>query len=112
MVQGLKEAVRPAMDLDYPRKDGSTLRQHLDNYVKQSGIWDKRLDPPDLPRELLHLWGWFWDIVGGMGEGGFWVALDAWARRTGNDLSPWEAEVIGQLHNEYQKAMGIKMREK
>jgi hypothetical protein len=112
MVQDLKQAVKPAIDLDYPRKDGTTLREHLKSYCKQSGEWDGRLDPPDLPFELAYLWQWFWDVAGGMGEGGFWLALDAWARRTGKEIDPWEAEVMGQLHAAYQTAVGAKVREK
>ncbi len=108
----MKEAVKPAIDLDYPGKDGTTLREHLQSYCRQAKTWDDRLDPPDLPQELIHLWQWFWEVVGGMGESGFWLALDAWRRNTGNELESWEADVMAQLHAEYQKAISAKMREK
>ena len=100
------------MDLDYPSKDGTTLRDHLKNYCKQSKTWDDRLNPPDILPELAHIWGWFWEVLGGMGESGFWVALDAWARRTGTELSSWESEVMSQLHTEYQRFISKKMRER
>ena len=102
----------PQVSLDYPGKDGTTLRDHLLNISRQpKGWYDDRLNPPELPYELLYLWGWFWDVVGGMGDSGFWPTLDAWARRTGNDPDPWEAELMGQMHSEYQKAVAMKSRE-
>jgi hypothetical protein len=101
------------LDLDYPRKDGSTLRAHYQSFCEQTGVWDPRLDPPHIPEEVNYLWEWFWDIVGGKGtEEGFWSCLRAWSEMTTFRPTMWEVETLRSLHGEYQKVMSVKMRER
>ena len=98
------------MDLDYPKKDGTTLREHYTQLKQWDWIADKS---PILPAGGEYLWSWFWDIVGGKGgEEGFWVCLRAWSDMSNIRPTMWEVDVLQQLHSEYQKQVGIKMRVK
>lgn len=103
-------AIKPSVEMDYPRKDGTTLRQHYVQLGKFDWIEEKT---PEIPPEGDYLWGWFWDIIGGKGsEEGLWSCLRAWSEMTRISLSMWEVEVIKRLHNEYQHEISKKMREK
>jgi hypothetical protein len=95
--------------LDYPKKDGTTLREHYIQLKQWEWIEAKT---PEIPFGGEHLWGWFWDIVGGKGEEGFWSCLQAWSEMTGIKPSMWEVDVLQRLHGEYQKEVGKRMREK
>ena len=102
--------MKPAIDLDYPRKDGTTLRQHYTQLQQWDWIDAKT---PEIPPGGEYLWGWFWDIIGGKGaEEGFWSCLRAWSSMVGVRPTMWEVDVLQRLHGEYQKVMGQKMREK
>jgi len=99
------------VELDYPKKDGSTLREHLLSYSRQTGQWDKRLNPPDIPERFIHLWEWFWQIIEGKGDQGFWVTLQAWQETAGYRLSKWEVDLLRQMNREFDKAVSKKTRE-
>ena len=100
------------VNLDYQRKDGTTLREHLKSWCRQSGKWDERLNPPDIPQQVAYLWDWFWQIMGGRGESGFWMAVEAWCQLTSTRLAVWEVEALGRMHSEYERAMSKKIKEK
>jgi hypothetical protein len=112
MGAALADAVGPQVDLDYPRKDGSTLREHLQSWSRQSGKWDERLNPPVIPERMAYLWEWFWQIIEGRGDQGFWVTLEAWKQATGNELTWVEVDTLRQMATEYDKAVGKKIKEK
>jgi hypothetical protein len=98
------------LELDYPDKNGVTKRQHYTQLGRHDWIEDKT---PDIPPAGAILWSQFWDIVGGKGsEEGFWVCLRAWSDMAGIRPTMWEVDVLQKLHNEYQKEVGKKMREK
>ncbi len=107
----LGDAVDTVVELDYPRKDGTTLREHLESWSKQSGKQDPRLDPPRIPGVLSYLWGWFWDIIQGKGDAGWWVTLQAWQQATGNTLTGTEAEILRMIYQKYDKAVFKKLKE-
>jgi len=103
-------AIKLALDLDYPDKNGVTKRQHYTQLGQQDWIDAKT---PEIPPGGEYLWGWHWDIIGGKGaEEGFWVCLQAWSDMTNLRPSMWEVDVLQKLHGEYQKQMGIKLKEK
>lgn len=54
--------MKPILDLDYPKKDGSTLRQHYMQLKRWDWLESKT---PTIPPGGEQLWEWFWDIVGG-----------------------------------------------
>jgi hypothetical protein len=103
-------AIKPILYLDYPRKDGSTLRQHY-TQIKQ---WDWiEENSPNIPIGGEYLWEWFWEIIGGKGgEEGFWSCLRAWSEMTKIRPTMWEVDALQRLHREYSKEVGLKMREK
>ena len=102
--------MKPVIDLDYPRKDGTTLRQHYEQLQRWDWIEDKT---PEILPEGSYLWEWFWDIVGGKGaEEGFWNCLRSWSEMTKLRPTMWEVETLRGIYGEYQKAVSIKMREK
>ena len=87
-----------------------TLRKHYEQLKRWDWIDDKS---PEIPPGGEYLWGWFWDVVGGKGpEEGFWVCLKAWSDMTNIRPSMWEVAVLQRLHNEYQKQVSTKLREK
>ena len=103
-------AIKPALDLDYPDKNGVTKRQHFTQLQQWDWIEAKI---PIIPTGGEYLWEWFWDITGGKGsEEGFWSCLRAWSDMTRTRPSMWEVDVLHKLHNEYSKVMNQKMREK
>lgn len=75
-----------------------TLRQHLAHAGEDAEA------PP--PIGAFYLVGWFWQLSNRRGSGmGLspitWEAIDAWARRSGNDPEPWEIGVIEQMDDAY-----------
>ena len=86
------------------------MREHYTQLKRWDWIEDKT---PEIPPGGEYLWAWFWEIIGGKGaEEGFWSCLRAWSDIAGVRPSMWEVDVLQQLHGEYQRVMGIKMREK
>jgi hypothetical protein len=101
------EAIEPVMALDYPKNDGTTRRQHL----VQLKWWDViDNETPDIPESFCYLWEWFWQVIGGKGDDGWWTAVQAWSTMTGTEPTIWEARVMGRLHDAYQKAVSKRMK--
>lgn len=52
---------------------------------------------------LGYLWGWFCEIIGGVGLNGFgpstitWADLTAWSALIGETLEPWESRCLVNL---------------
>ena len=102
--------MKPTIDLDYPRKDGTTLRQHYTQLNRWDWIENKT---PTIPPGGEYLWEWFWDIIGGKGaEEGFWVCLRAWSEMANIRPSMWEVDTLHRLFGEYQKQVNRKLQEK
>ena len=93
-----------AAKYDIPRKDGTTLRQHL----------AKAGQPPDdiSPIGADHLLEWFWRLSARRSAGGFapspisFEAINAWSRLSGEAPEPWEVGVIELLDNAFLMAIG------
>jgi hypothetical protein len=83
--------------------DGATLREHLESVERQSGKRHPKLDGPEIPPALVHLWGWFSELSQGRQPGAMGPArltfldIDAWARLTRTPIEPWELSVILRL---------------
>lgn len=83
---------------------GGSLRANLEvaaSHGNAAAI--QQLTPPPFPDALAYLWDWFSELAAGLGEGLHgpasltWVALDAWARRTGTAPRPDEVKALFTL---------------
>lgn len=89
--------------LDTPRKDGSTLRQHLQAVWRASGRKPKELDIPEMPPMVAHLWDIFGELSVARGSNGFGInainyrEITSWQHLSGVTLTPWEAETLIHL---------------
>jgi hypothetical protein len=88
----LAAAVRAALELDFPGKDGTTVRDHLLQVYEQTGRWDDRLDLVDVPDEGEALWRWFWEIR--RDQTVTLSEVEAFGRLNRLRLSPWEVGTI------------------
>lgn len=93
------------MELDFQRKDGSTLRAHLRQAERSSK--KKLIRNPKVPDAAVHLWGWFWQLNDARPEG-FSSAgpltfgeIAAWAGLTGITPHPWEVEALKAMDRAY-----------
>lgn len=86
------------MELDFQRKDGSTLRQNLQQAERSTG--KKLIEDPEVPDAGEHLWAWFWQLSEARPEGFSgpgpltFGEIAAWAGLTGARPHPWEVETI------------------
>ena len=107
-------AVLSLLELDFPlnpeemdETKRTTLRTQLEQVEKASGKRDPRLDNPEVPPAGEHLWTWFWDLDAARSISGSGINpigygdLDAWARRTGENPSPWEVSVLRDMDKVY-----------
>lgn len=105
------------MKRDAKGADGAGLRDHIEQLCKQTGKTRKELglsgdddDDDDIPQAGRHLWDWFWELHQGRGSNGFspnpisWTELDAWARRFGLDLNPFELCALKSMDRAYLAA--------
>jgi hypothetical protein len=89
------------VELDWPRKDGVTLRATLGQVEKQTGETKIEEHPP--PEEAEYLFNWFWQVHQGRAQGFSGpLPLDAkeikaWAELSGISLTPWEFQVIRKM---------------
>lgn len=97
---------------------GSALREHIEQLCRQTGKSPEALglssenipDEPDIPHVGGYLWVWFWELVGGRASNGFcplpisWTEIEAWARLTSTDLSPYDALTLRRMDAAYLNA--------
>lgn len=102
------DAVRRHVLLTKPRKDGSTLHDHLDQAEKSGIPWPEEYTPLPPPQGLEHVWNIFWELRSTCGQGvGFgptrisYLELDAWQRVTKSDLSQQELDCIVAMDSAY-----------
>jgi len=109
LTQSLCAGVKFLVEMDTPRKGGTTLRQNL----MQAG---RPIEPPEIPPEGKHVWLWFWDLHQGRG-GGFGPAplaygeIEAWGRLLRTAPRAWEVEMLRQMDVAYLSAVA-KLAEK
>ena len=94
-----------------PGADGTTRRDHIEQFCKQTGktpeelglVEDEADDTPEVPEGGEYLWGWFQELSSGRGNKGFgpiaipWSDIDAWARIAGVPLIPFEALALRSM---------------
>jgi len=90
-------------ELELPPRGGGKgrLRDHLRKVHEQTGHLDPRLaEESRLPGSLAHLMDWYLDLRASHapGPGGpsalTYAELDAWARLTRQEPTPWEIETL------------------
>ncbi len=91
-------------------KDGSTLREHLESYERQSKR--KHPDFPEccaIPDTLKYLWTYFWDLSAGrpVWQAGYRpipaVEILAWEQINDIKLERWELGLIRQIDTIFLK---------
>lgn len=99
------------VELDGPKKDGSTLRDHYKHVERHTG--KQMFDEPIPPQESAHIWEWFWELnpsrsSGAMGDPGAltFSEIDAWARLTLATPEHWEVMAIKQMDTAFLTAYG------
>jgi hypothetical protein len=70
-----------------------------------------------MPPVFAHLWGWFLRLSARRGGGYglaplFFQEIDAWARRTRLDPTPWEIEQLEKLDDLYLKISNEALKKK
>jgi len=98
---------RHARALARPRKDGSTLREHLERVAQMGGPHGARvaaqLAGPEFPEACAHVWTWFCALHGARSFGpngpnpiGY-AEIAAWARLTRRAPQAWEVDLLREL---------------
>jgi hypothetical protein len=110
LTDGVIEALKVTLQLDYPDKDGVTLRKKLEQVYESSGgkVRDPLLDIEILiPVEIQHLFELFWKLRGGIGGSGFGPnpisQLEIWCymQNQGVSLSPGDISIVQSLDQHY-----------
>jgi hypothetical protein len=98
------------VQLEYPRKDGTKLADHLDQILRTHG----ELPPgspvvEEIPFPAAALWSIFWQLSGARGSNGFgptglsFTEIQAWSDLYAVELTPWEVEALKAMDAEYLK---------
>lgn len=118
LTEGVIEALKVTLQLDYPNKDGVTLRQTLEQACSSGAPRNPLLDKEILiPVEVQHLFELFWKLRGGIGGSGFGpnpisqLEIFCFMQNSGVSLSPGEIEVLQKLDYHYLEH-SAKMQEK
>lgn len=93
--------------MDYPRKDGTALREHLLQVFHQTGRWDDRLDMVQVPVEGEHLWKWYWEIR--RDQAISLAEIEAFCRLNSLRLSPWEVGTLREMDAEFTAYISSKI---
>ncbi|MEJ8571225.1 phage tail assembly chaperone [Microbaculum marinum] len=90
--------------LDRPRDDGTTLRDHLVSYWRQTGDKPGELLEPDIPPAGQHIWVWFWELLGVKGPGPLSLGdVKTWSDLMQRDIQPWEVVCLFRMDAERMK---------
>lgn len=97
--------------LAIPDKDGVPEREHLRQVERQTGRVPLPLISPEFPLEIQYLWSLFLELSGTRSQGHSgplpisYQEILAWRELTGNEISPWEIEVIKRIDKIYVKVV-------
>lgn len=104
--------MRETIRLDRPRKDGTTLRDHLLAVEEASG--EELFDEPEVPSAAEHLWLWFWDLNGSIGNNGFGATpltyneIGHWAKLYHIVPSPWEVQTLRRMDATFRDVVAVR----
>jgi len=95
------------LSLGMRQADGATLRTHLLSLWRQSGSMPEQLWPVDCPDAVQYLWEYFCNMNARRTHGEHGPnpitdeGVEAWARRRGIVLQPFENEALDALEQFY-----------
>lgn len=99
-IEELLDFARHQFDLIRKLPDGTSKRDNLESYERQTGIRPPELEGPPLPTDLAHIWGWFTELSAARGSSGFgpnpisYPDILAWTLLTGTVIRPAEIAAI------------------
>lgn len=83
--------------------EGVSLRSHLEQEEKVTGVTPQELLMPEFPDVASHVWSYFLSIHQGRSYGisgpnpVSYQDIEAWSRLTGWTLTPWELSAVKKL---------------
>jgi hypothetical protein len=99
----LLEFAEHSFELNKADQSGTSELAHLEQVERQTGIRPKRLEGPEFPVLLSHIWSAFVACSKGR-TGGFsganplpYESIKAWMELTGTPLNPREVELVKEL---------------
>ena len=116
MTDGLCLAVERQVLLTRPKKDGTTLYDHLKQVEKVKGTWPEQYLPLPPPEGTEHVWDVFWELrsraaVGFNGpEGISFLEIDAWERVRALRLEQFFVDMILRMDAAYMAEWYRKQR--
>ena len=97
------EFAEHSFELNKTDESGTSELSHLEQVERQTGIRPKRLEGPEFPVLLSHIWSAFVACSKGR-TGGFsganplsYESIKAWMELTGTPLNPREVELVKEL---------------
>ncbi len=108
MISNLVTWAEHEFELNKPDDKGITMRQHLEQVERQSGMTPQALrNTVEFPRLLHHIWIAFCHLNSAR-QAGFsgpnpitYTELKAWKELTETPLEPWEIEALKKLDQVY-----------
>ena len=100
-----------SFELSKPDDKGVTLKSHLEQVERQTGIRPKELDLPKFPELLVSVWRIFIELSNTRGQGMTGGAnitfeqMKAYNEIMGEVIGPIEAQIIQKLDREYLRIM-------
>lgn len=94
-----------------PDENGVSLRQHLEQAEKATGIRDERLDSVRVPRGFESIWKMFWDLFSG-GNPPTIMDIKSYIELMGLNCSRIEFIMLIEMLKEYNSVMAEITREK
>lgn len=87
-----------------PKGSNVTLRDHLQQVYKQTGVKPAQLaEQPEKPEELEYLYNWFLELVDYSAPLTY-QEIESWSRLTCVDLKAWETQVLKNLERIYRNS--------
>lgn len=97
------EFAEHSFELNKTDESGTSELSHLEQVERQTGIRPKRLEGPEFPVLLSHIWSAFVACSKGR-TGGFsganplsYESIKAWMELTGTPLNPREVELVKEI---------------
>ncbi len=94
-----------------PKKDGQSLRSHLEQVEKVTGKKPAELEQIEPPYAARYIWEWFWELHQGRGAGMSgplplsWAEIKAWCDLRGLRLENYETDAIRSMDMAFLQAV-------
>lgn len=100
-----------------PRKDGTSLRAHLETLRDQHGVDHPLLKQQAVPFGAEELWRIFWDLNRGRQNAGFgpsklsYTDIHAWSVLMSYPIAPWQVDAVMKLDAAFMGAVSKEIRD-